>query len=613
LTTTEWEATPQTFEAHAHDEPNGLAITVELALHDGVLAVRAELTNTAPDDYHLAALRLSLPLPARARDVATFEGRWANEFLVERHDVGVGTVTTANRRGRTSHDHPPTVLVGLPGWSNESGTVWMVHHAWSANSELSVDAPVDARRSVQVGELLHPGEVTLASGERYWTPWVYGAFSEAGANGVSQAFHRFVRGRTNHPRSVRPVILNTWEAVYFDHDLDTLRRLAECGADVGAERFVLDDGWFHGRRNDRAGLGDWWVDSGVWPQGLGPLVEHVRSLGMEFGIWVEPEMVNPDSDLYRAHPDWVLADPAHAPILGRHQLVLDLARPEASEEIFTRLDALLGEYPISYVKWDMNRDHVAASHRGRAGTHEQTVAMYRLFDRIRTAHPTVEFESCASGGGRVDLGILEHCQRIWTSDCNDALDRQSIQRGFSYLLPLELMGAHVGPPQAHTTNRRHSLDFRAATAIFGSFGIEWNLLEATTQDLAHLRLWIERYKAHRELFHRGDLHRIDHETLTAFAVVDADRRHAVVSAAAVHTAPSLLHDRLRVPGLEPLMRYHVSVLHAPDPLGPARRQPEWIRSGVDLSGRELARLGLQLPVLHPESALLLSLVGNDAH
>ena len=212
---------------------------------------------------------------------------------------------------------------------------------------------------------------------------------------------------------------------------------------------------------------------------MAPLIERVRALGMEFGIWVEPEMVNPDSDLYRAHPDWALADPGYEPVLGRHQLVLDLAIPAAFDEILGRLDALLGDHDIAFVKWDMNRDHVQATGAdGRAGTHEQTLALYRLLDELRRRHPDVEFESCSSGGARIDLGILQRTERVWTSDCNDALERQTIQRYASMLIPPEVMGAHVGPPTAHTTGRTQTLAFRAATALFGHFGIEWNLLDA---------------------------------------------------------------------------------------------------------------------------------------
>ena len=359
---------------------------------------------------------------------------------------------------------------------------------------------------LQLGELLHPGEVVLAPGESYTTPPVYAVHSTSGLGAASRQFHAVVRSSPAHRTRPRPVVLNTWEAVYFDHDLDTLIRLADAAAAVGVERFVLDDGWFGGRRHARAGLGDWWVSPEAHPGGLTPLIDHVRGLGMEFGIWVEPEMVNPDSELYRAHPTWALADPGYAPVLGRHQLVLDLTNPEAYEEIRSRLDALLGGHDIAFVKWDMNRDHVhATASSGRAGTHAQTLALYRLLDELRRRHPDVEFESCSSGGARIDLGILQRAERVWTSDCNDALERQTIQYFASTLIPPEVIGAHVGPPTSHTTGRTQSLSMRAATALFGHFGIEWNLLDADDRERADLAEWVALYKRHRDLIHHGDV------------------------------------------------------------------------------------------------------------
>ena len=278
------------------------------------------------------------------------------------------------------------------------------------------------------------------------------------------------------------MVLNTWEAVYFDHRLDRLTALADTAAELGVERFVLDDGWFRHRRDDTAGLGDWYVDEDVWPHGLHPLIDHVRGRGMEFGLWVEPEMVNPDSDLARAHPDWVLPGPP-----WRHQQALDITIPEAYAYILERLDALLSEYDIAFLKWDHNRDLVTP-------THEQTLATYRLLDELRARHPGVEIESCSSGGARVDLGILARTDRVWASDTNDALERQNIQRWTQLLLPPELVGSHVGPPRAHTTGRTHDLSFRAATALFGHFGIEWDIASASDEERTELAEWIARYK-----------------------------------------------------------------------------------------------------------------------
>ena len=276
-----------------------------------------------------------------------------------------------------------------------------------------------------------------------------------GLTELSHRFHDEWRQRPQHPRRPRPVTLNTWEAVYFDHTLEKLTALADAAAGVGVERFVLDDGWFTGRRDDTAGLGDWFVDDAVWPTGLHPLVDHVTALGMEFGLWVEPEMVNPDSDLARAHPDWILRGRMSLPPAARQQQVLDLAHPEAYAYVAGRLHALLDEYPIAYLKWDHNRDLVDAGTGpgGVARVREQTLAVYRLLDELKSARPGLEIESCASGGARVDLGILDRTDRIWTSDSLDPIERLANQRYTALVVPPELMGMHLTSPVVHSSGR----------------------------------------------------------------------------------------------------------------------------------------------------------------
>ncbi len=347
------------------------------------------------------------------------------------------------------------------------------------------------------------------------------------------------------------------------------------------------------------------------------------ALGMEFGLWVEPEMVNPDSDLYRRNPHWTLTTAGYTPVLGRQQLVLDCGRADVREYLFERIDALLDEYDISYLKWDMNRDLVQGSNQrsaddpGRAGTHGHVVGLYELLDRIRAAHPTVEIESCASGGGRIDLEILRRTDRVWTSDCNDALERQSIQRGFTMLFPPELMGAHIGPHQAHTTHRVQDLGFRTATALFGSLGIEWNLLNASEAERERVRLAIDLYKRLRPLLHGGDVVRVDHDDAAAsvHGVVSQDRSHAVM--AYVQMTPSITTVPLpiRFAGLDPDRRYRCTII---EDLGSmfefGRARPAWMRGlasdarEIVFSGAQLMSSGLQPPVLHPESVMLLELL-----
>ncbi len=611
-----FEHSSTTLTTVSADETAGLELTIVLELREtGVLRVRATLTNNAPTPYRLDALRVVIPVPGRAKEALTFGGRWTKEFQVIRQPLFTGSIAVENRSGRTSHNRPPIAMLGTAGFDETHGEVWAAHLEWSGNSNMVLDANPDRRRSIQAEELLFSNEIVLERGASYATPWVACAYSSSGLNGISESFHQELRSRPSHPATSRPVTLNIWEAVYFDHDLSTLKMLANRAAELGVERFVVDDGWFHGRRNDLAGLGDWWVDARIWPEGLWPLADHVRALGMEFGLWFEPEMVNPNSELFRTHPEWVLTDHRYQPVLGRNQLVLDLTNEDVRAYLFEKIDAVLSEYPISYVKWDNNREYVHASHEGAASMHTQTLGTYDLIDRLRAAHPLVEVESCASGGGRIDFAMLSRTERVWTSDCNDPLERQRIQHGFSYLFPPEYMGSHIGPPQSHTTRRTHSLAFRAATAFFGHLGIEWNVLDASDEDREALAAVIALHKRFRPLLHGGRTIRLDHpnDAVLAHGVVAHDRSEALVAFVQMDTAESPIVEPLQIPGLDPDRHYRLEVLPIVAlPKGPAKQQPSWIREGAELTGRHLEVLGVQPPVLDPESALVIHLRALDA-
>jgi alpha-galactosidase len=586
---------------------------IHLQLASGVVRTRVTVRNTAEGAYQLAAVRQTLPLPSNAREVLTFGGRWTKEFIELRQPLLTGSVTIENRSGRTSHGRVPTAFAGTTGFSNDRGEIRAVHLEWSGNSFVSADALLDGRRCMQAAELLLPGEIVLESGESYVSPWACWSWSDEGTNGASQRFHNELRSRPNHPSTPRPVTLNIWEAVYFDHQLDRLVGLAEAAAAIGVERFVIDDGWFHLRRHDRAGLGDWWIDPDVWPNGLTPIADKVTELGMELGLWFEPEMVNPDSDLFRAHPEWLLVDQRYEPVMGRTQLVLDLGRPEVRDYLFNQMSAVLGAYPISYVKWDHNREIIhGATIGGQAGVHQQTEGFYDLLRRLREAHPTVEIESCSSGGGRIDFKVLDYCHRFWASDCNDALERQSIQRGFGYVFPPEYMGAHIGGEKSHTTQRKQSLAFRMATAFFGHLGIEWNILNATDDERAALAEAITAHKTHRGLLHSGKAIRLDHDnpSIVAHGVIALDQSEALISVATLASTDSLIIERLQVPGLAPEQTYRVAVLALGGGItGASRVQTQWMTASepLTLTGRQLAVLGVQPPPLNPEQALLLHL------
>jgi alpha-galactosidase len=596
----------------ADDAAGGLALRLDLELTaGGLLRAGAELRNTDPErEYRLDGLVLALPVPAEAAELLDLTGRWSRERSPQRSAFAIGTWVRDNRRGRTGADATLVLAAGRPGFGFRSGPVWGVHVGWSGNHRTYAEKLPSGEAVLGGGELLLPGEVRLPPQGSYRTPDVFASYGE-GLDALSARFHDWLRERPQHPRSARPVVANTWEAVYFDHDLGRLTALADAAAAVGAERFVLDDGWFRHRRDDVAGLGDWYVDEGVWPQGLHPLVDHVRGLGMEFGLWVEPEMVNPDSDLARAHPEWVLAPGARQPVLMRHQQVLDLAHPQAYAYILERLDALVSEYGIGYLKWDHNRDLNEAGHwpTGAPGVHAQTQAVYRLLDELRERHPGLEIESCSSGGARVDLGVLQRTDRVWTSDCIDALERQRIQRWTALLLPPELMGSHVGAGRSHTTSRMHDLSFRAGTALFGHFGIEWDLLAASEADRAELARWVALYKELRPLLHAGRVVRGDHPdpALLVHGVVAPDAGRAVFALVATATSEVSPLGRVVLPGLDPDRRYRVRPLPPGDAPAAGNATPlPWLRpEGVVLPGSALASTGVQAPALHPEQLLLL--------
>ncbi len=608
-------------EVTATASGGGLTVVLTLVLDEhGIVRVRTRVRNTGEGHYDLASVLPLLPVPPQAAEVLDLSGRWCRERFPQRSVLQHGTHLRAARRGRSGHDFPLLMTVGTRGFGFRAGETWSVTVAWSGDSvHLAERLPEGAGVGASVlggGEALRPGEVRLAPGEECLSSETLFVWSGDGLDGASRRVHRALRSRPAHPRSERPLVLNIWEAVYFDHDLSKLLQLADAAASIGVERYVVDDGWFGSRRDDTSGLGDWHVSPDVWPDGLAPLFDHVRSLGMQVGLWFEPEMVNPDSDVVRAHPDWVLTPRARG---WRGQLALDLAHPDAYAYLLERIDSVVGEYEVDFVKWDMNRDlhvaeHVLPDGTRAPGVRSQTLALYRLLDELRARHPRLEIESCASGGARVDLGVLGHTDRVWTSDCNDAVERQAIQRWTGLLLPPELMGAHVGPAESHTTGRVLSLPFRCATALFGHAGLEWDVTTCSADELDLLRRWSALYREQRGLLHGGDVVRADLDDPGALlhGVVAPDLSRALYGYVRLTTAPDAVPGRVRLPGLDRDRTYTVRVrddLDGPD--GPAHQAgpPPWCTAPVRLPGSVLTDVGLPMPVLHPASALLIEVSG----
>lgn len=492
------------------DRAARLTLVQRIALAGDVATLSATLVNDGDEALDLEWLAAgTLPLPADCAAIRSFTGRHNAEFVGEVEPMPAHGWVRENRRGLTGHAGPPGLFVTGPqaGW--HTGRVHAAQLAWSGNYRLAIERDDDGVWTLQMGEALAPGEVRLAPGERYDSPEMLAACSDAGLNGAIQAFHAAIRARAPWPASgmpPRPVHVNSWEGFYFDHDEAALMALADRSAALGVERFVLDDGWFKGRHDDSAALGDWTTDAVKYPRGLRPLADHVVARGMAFGLWVEPEMVNPDSDLARAHPDWALQVDGVPRLTSRHQWVLDLGRAAVRDYLFDAIDALLRDLPISYLKWDHNRDLAPAGGAdGRAGYRAQVMGTYALIDRLRTAHPLVEIESCAGGGGRTDAGIATRTHRFWTSDCIDAVSRVAMQRGFLHFMPPEMMGAHVGASPAHSTGRRQGMAFRTAVALPGHLGVELDPADMAVDEAATLAAGIARYTSLRDRLHAGRL------------------------------------------------------------------------------------------------------------
>lgn len=607
-----------------------LDLTLEL-LPSGLLRSRAQLTNLCETTYSLEDFALSFPIPAEASELLDFAGSHNSERIPQRGTLRTGTHLRENRKGRTGADSAYILHAGTPGFGFGNGEVWAVHTAWSGNHQHYAERVFTGEQLLGAGELLLPGEIRLSRDENYASPWIYASYG-TGLDEVARRFHTHVRSRTPQVSAQRPVTLNVWEAVYFGHDENKLIDLAQRAAALGVERYVLDDGWFGSRRDDTSGLGDWVVSPDVWPTGLHPLVDSVHALGMQFGLWFEPEMVNPDSDVARAHPEWIMAARAEWPVESRNQQVLNLGIPEAYEHVKKQILAILAEYPIDYIKWDHNRDLIEAGNQleaGRPGVHAQTLAFYALLEEIRSVHPGLEIESCSSGGARADLGVLEHTDRVWVSDNNDPHDRQNMLRWTTQLLPPEYMGSHIASGRSHTTGRQHDLAFRAGTAIFGHLGVEWDLAMATAEEISALRRWIAFYKQERGLLLTGDVVRMDgpDSNVLVHGVVSRDRSRAIFAVAALDSLYPDPAGRLKLRGLDADAAYRVEPVFpgttpsgllppgwwgqptvggkAIEPISLRRTaQDDVIFPGAKFPGSVLARVGVASPRVHPDQVVL---------
>lgn len=568
----------ETLTVELADISRPLAVTLRYTIDPatGVLARSASVRNgdTRPVRIdQLAAATFTLPVGDDYR-LHYLTGRHASEWSKAATPIGAALTVLESRRGSTGHGNNPWFAIGRDGLTSEDkGPVWYGALAWSGSFRISVGADNLGRVRIAGGYNPYDFSWSLKPGETLDTPVFYTGYSAGGMGAASRTFHSFQRAHIipgGDRAKLRPVLYNSWEATTFNVTEAGQMALAEKAARIGVERFVVDDGWFGARDDDKAGLGDWTVNPRKFPHGLKPLIDRVKVLGMDFGLWVEPEMVNVNSDLYRAHPDWVLNFPGRPRTEGRNQLVLNLARTEVRDHILAWLDRLVSENDIAFLKWDYNRNWTEAGWPEAAPEDQQRVHvqyirnLYHILSELRRRHPGLEIEGCSGGGGRIDLGMMAVTDQSWTSDNTDPYDRLTIQDGFTQAYPAAIMMAWVTDSPNWANGRETSLDYRFLSAMQGSLGIGANLDHWQDQDFAAARKWIAAYKTIRQTVQRGGLYRIAPPGTgaagSATFYVSPDRRQAVLFQM-LHS--SMFRDNaaaLHPQGLDAATRYKVRML-----------------------------------------------------
>jgi alpha-galactosidase len=568
---------------------------VEVTLHYrvypdlGILRRSATIGNLSGDPLTIESAQSAtwyLP-PGEGYRLSYLTGRWAAETQLNRELIHEGMKVLESRTGHTGHNANPWFAIDGGEAGEEHGGVWFGALAWSGNWRITVEQTPYKQVRVTGGFNTFDFAYRLAARQAIETPAFYAGFSPNGFGGASRLLHRFEREEVATKSRVRPVLYNSWEATEFAVNEAGQEQLADKAARLGVELFVMDDGWFGKRNNDKAGLGDWFVNLKKFPNGLKPLIDHVNHLGMDFGLWVEPEMVNPDSDLYRAHPDWVMNFPGRPRSELRHQLILNMARQDVKEHIFGVLDKLASENNIRYFKWDMNRIFAEPGWPEMPPELQRTMwvqyvwNLYDIIDRLRAKHPQLEIESCSGGGGRIDLGILRRVEEVWTSDNTEAFDRLKIQEGFSQAYAAKFMSAWV-TDVPNMNGRSTPLQYRFLVAMQGALGIGANLNRWQEQDSALATRMVATYKRIRNTVQLGDLYRLlspRTNDVTANEYVAADGKQAVLFAFRHSQQYNTPAPVLYLHGLNERGVYRVAFLDG---------------KTTDLSGAYLMRHGLDL-------------------
>ena len=576
-------ADAQTLLVDLADDPTGLTVTLAYTIFrdEPVIARSAVIRNGGREPLDLErVMSLNLDLPDRNWTMTEFMGAWARERRPYSQPLHPGVQGVGSLRGASSPFANPSAIFARPNTDEDQGEAFGVAFVYSGNFDLHAEVDTFDATRIQLGINDFGFTWRLEPGESFQAPEALLAYSSNGLNALSHAFHNIVRGnlaRGPWKGRERPVLINNWEATYFDFTEDKLLALARTAWKAGIELFVLDDGWFgkgpHARVTDNAGLGDWTPNPDRLPDGIAGIARKVNELGMRFGLWFEPEMVNKASDLYTEHPDWVLATTGRGMSVYRHQYVLNFANPAVVNNIYSQLHTLLSGANIAYIKWDMNRfiteafDATRGAERQGEVLHRYILGVYELYRRLLAAFPELIIEGCSSGGARFDLGILAYSPQIWTSDDTDAVERLGVQWGTSYIYPVEAMGAHVSITPNHQTGRSEPIDTRANVAMFGTFGYEMDLNRTSAEDLEAIRSQVAFFKRFGPLIHWGDFYRLrspfaPDRRSAAWMTVARDGSEALVADFTILMQPNRPNTRLALRGLDPAALYEVRTVDA---------------------------------------------------
>ncbi len=607
------------------DEHNQLELTLYYAVFEqkDVITRAASLRNLSEETLRIEKIASSsLDVPYGDWDLIHFHGRHELERRFERVPVATTITKVASSRGSSSHHHNPFVILADKSTNEFQGDSYGVMLAYSGNHSIEVEKDQAGLVRIVSGINSELFSWQLGPNEDFIAPETIFSFSQDGLNGLSQNYHKFINKnvmRGEWRDKERPVLINNWEATYFDFDSDAIYNIAKQAADLGIELMVLDDGWFGIRNDDNSGLGDWFVNEEKLDGGLDPLIERVNDLGMSFGIWFEPEMVNEDSDLYREHPEWALAIPGREPAMGRNQLVLDFSRKDVVDHIYGMMHEILSKHNISYVKWDMNRNmsdvysHAYPADQQGEIWHRYILGVYDLLERLVSAFPDVLWEGCSGGGGRFDAGMLNYFSQIWLSDNTDAINRLVIQQGSSYGYPLRSMGTHVSASPNHQSGRSTSIDTRGVVAMSGTFGYELDLNKVSEDDKAKVKDQITNFKEWYELIQYGDLYRLTDSKpvrdYSAWQIVAKDKRESLLNLVLTNVEGNPLPIHIKFQGLNPDLDYEISFAALYDRNETSSIEKANSLLGKSFKGKTLMNNGLSIPYLYgdyPSGQILIS-------